>query len=368
MNSKLEKISKKSKKNEEKTWVEEITEKLHIKDLHYESTKKINYYNNEKQMLKYQITEYLSSNDEYIKLKGIELEQKKLSHLSNIPSHEEYYEQVSSFLIRDHIMESQINDGFHGTLSKRMLRKLFVSEFSFLQTDCIPPVNKDTIYKYRNECCTYDTILKSDNDEMVCEICGIVYGVDLGNDMKHMSYEQIKNTSIVVKPQYKRGSHLREKIDQKLANTSHKVPTEVLDAIKTQLKKERVYDYTKLHIEDIKRILKATGNQKYYDMEHTIFYFITGVKLIEFDDHLISLLEKMFDQISEAFSEIKNKTRKSMFVYNYTIHKMLELLGLHEYKTYFKPPKNKGLVREYDLMWREICKLLDWDFINTQCI
>ena len=54
-----------------------------------------------------------------------------------------------------------------------------------------------------------------------------------------------------------------------------------------------------------------------------------------------------------------------MFVYNYTIHKILEILGFHEFKKHFKPPINIEKIIEYDNLWKKICGILDWEFYST---
>lgn len=83
-----------------------------------------------------------------------------------------------------------------------------------------------------------------------------------------------------------------------------------------------------LRLEDIRRILKKLGLEKYYEMEYSIFYKITGTQILQFSDSLISTLEDMFEKVNVSFKKLPNKGRNSMFVYNYTIHKLLEILNL----------------------------------------
>ena len=78
-------------------------------------------------------------------------------------------------------------------------------------------------------------------------------------------------------------------------------------------------------------------------------------------------IEKMFEEVTISFKNIKNKGRSSIFVYDYTIHKLLELLSLDIYKQHFNPPKNPDKIIEYDKLWKKICDDLNWEFIPTKC-
>lgn len=100
-------------------------------------------------------------------------------------------------------------------------------------------------------------------------------------------------------------------------------------------------------------------------MEYSIFYKITGTQILQFSDSLISTLEDMFEKVNVSFKKLPNKGRNSMFVYNYTIHKLLEILNLDQYKSYFKPPKNPDKIIEYDVLWKQICLDLNWKYIPT---
>ena len=176
-------------------------------------------------------------------------------------------------------------------------------------------------------------------------------------------YENLK-----VQPVYKRSNHLKEKINQKLSNIKNKIPDEVIEKIKTQMKRSKITDMSSITPEDIRSILKKLGLVKYYDVDYYIFTILTGTKIIEFDQNLINNLEEMFCKVQDAFNEIKNKGRTSMFIYTYTIHKLLEILDLHIYKQFFKPPKDPEKINDYDRLWQKICIHLDWKFIPTKKI
>lgn len=215
-------------------------------------------------------------------------------------------------------------------------------------------------------CC--DTPMEFFKEEYTCNNCGKVEGIYFNNSIDSLSYNESKDAkcNLVQIPVYKKSGHLREKLDQKLANIKNNIaPPDIVDKVKTQLKVERITDLSKVTTTHIKDILKKLGLERYYELEYTIFYNITGIKILEFDDNLISKIERMFAEVSDVFEKLSNKGRSSMFVYDYTIHKILELLDLDEYKKHFKPPKNPEKVIEYDILWKRICKVLMWEFVPT---
>jgi hypothetical protein len=73
----------------------------------------------------------------------------------------------------------------------------------------------------------------------------------------------------------------------------------------------------------------------------------------------------MFMEAQEPFKQVCPTQRKNFLSYNYTFYKFLELLGLDEYKKYFPLLKSREKLYLQDEIWREICKILKWEFIKS---
>lgn len=175
---------------------------------------------------------------------------------------------------------------------------------------------------------------------------------------RHMLYE-------IKKPKkYSRDEHFEKKIKQKLALSNQSIDPNDIEIIKSEFKEEKINDIRKIEYSDIRKILKKVGLSKYYDMDYKIYEIITGIKVLEFENALINRLKGMFDQVEKSFKKIRGK-RSNMFVYDYILHKLLEILGYHVYKKHFKVPKNTEKIREYDRLWSKICKDTNWQFYPT---
>lgn len=204
--------------------------------------------------------------------------------------------------------------------------------------------------------------------EYICQGCGKVLG-SRSIGLNGLTYKELSEKMIKSPPVYNHTNHLREKINQKLSRLEKEsIPEPVMESVREQLRRDRIEDVSALKPGDVRKILKKLGLVKYYSYDYSIFTRLTGTVLINFDDNLVQKLESMFDSVKEVFVKIKDKRRKSMFVYDYTIHKLLEILELHNYKQFFKPPKDSDKIAEYDRLWKKICAELNWKFVSTQRI
>ena len=51
--------------------------------------------------------------------------------------------------------------------------------------------------------------------------------------------------------------------------------------------------------------------------------------------------------------------------YNYVMYKFFELLELDEYLTCFQLLKSRTKLHQQDQIWKNICKDLNWEYINS---
>ena len=162
---------------------------------------------------------------------------------------------------------------------------------------------------------------------------------------------------------YKRINHFREILSQFQAKETTQIPPKVIEDIKNQIKKERIsiYDLTTARS---KEILKKLGYNKYY--EHIPFIKDKlGIKppimMPELEDKLCNL----FMEIEKHYSKHCPNDRVNFLNYYYVLFKLCELLNERSFLPYFPMLKDPVKKIEQDIIWKQICKELNWQFIPT---
>jgi hypothetical protein len=162
---------------------------------------------------------------------------------------------------------------------------------------------------------------------------------------------------------YKRINHFKEILAQFQGKETTQIPSEVIENIKIQIKKERI-DIS--HITNIKtkEILKKLGYNKYY--EHIPFIKDKlGIKPPVMSPELEETLCNLFVELQSPYSKFCPDDRVNFLNYYYTAYKLCELLGEDQYLEHFPMLKDREKRIEQDTIWRSICEELDWEFIPT---
>jgi DNA-directed RNA polymerase subunit RPC12/RpoP len=162
---------------------------------------------------------------------------------------------------------------------------------------------------------------------------------------------------------YKRINHFREILAQFQAKESTQIDDEVIENIKKQVKKERLCK-EQLTNNKTKLILKKLGYNKYY--EHIPFIKEKlGIKPPTMSIELENTLCNLFMDIQAPYSKYCPNERQNFLNYYYVLYKMCELLGHDEYLEHFYMLKDPVKRMEQDIIWKKICKELNWQFIPT---
>ena len=162
---------------------------------------------------------------------------------------------------------------------------------------------------------------------------------------------------------YKRINHFREILAQFQAKETTQIPHEVFENIKNQIKKERM-SLNQLTNKKAKDILKKLGYNKYY--EHIPFIKDKlGIKPPIMSPELEEKLCNLFMEIQAPYAKYCPDNRVNFLNYYYTIYKLCELLNQNQYLPYFPMLKDVDKRIEQDIIWKNICKELNWDFVPT---
>lgn len=74
---------------------------------------------------------------------------------------------------------------------------------------------------------------------------------------------------------------------------------------------------------------------------------------------------QMFDEIQDIYYQLHHQSRTNFLSYQYVMYKLCELQGLYVYLPFFKMLKGDTNLLAHDDIWKEICDILDWTFIET---
>ena len=207
--------------------------------------------------------------------------------------------------------------------------------------------------------CNEGELIKSTYDGiLICNKCFSITKYLIHND-KPAYKEPPKEISFYA---YRRINHFKEILAQFQAKETTDIPVEIIQNIKNQIKKERISIMT-LTSKRTKEILKKLGYNKYY--EHiTYIKDKLGIKPPIMSQQLEETLCNLFVDIQTPYAKYCPTDRVNFLNYYYTLYKLCELLGEHDYLPHFPMLKEQKKI-EQDQIWRKICDELDWDFIPT---
>ena len=132
-----------------------------------------------------------------------------------------------------------------------------------------------------------------------------------------------------------------------------------------EIQKEKIKDLKLITADKMKSILKAINKTRYYDNVYHILNKINGIPPPKLDKELENKMRLMFKKVQGPFNKIRPDDRANFLSYSYVIRKFLELLNQYEYIEYFPLLKSREKLYEQDIMWKKICKQVNWTFIPS---
>jgi len=209
--------------------------------------------------------------------------------------------------------------------------------------------------------CKIEKTIHANDGYLICISCGDSDLILLENDKQNYRDSNIESKACA----YKRANHLSEILNQFQAKESTEIDKEVYDKIKDELKIQRIYDYKTLDHNLMKKILKKLKLNKYYEHIHHIINNLNGMPPPTMTREQEENIKKMFKEIQKPFSLYRPKKRKNFLNYNYIIHKICELCEYDEFLPFFPLLKSRINLEEQDLVWEQICKYKNYEFIPS---
>ena len=209
--------------------------------------------------------------------------------------------------------------------------------------------------------CNVERIIDHAEAMYECPVCGITEFIIIDSD-KPSYKEPPREVSYFA---YKRINHFNEWLAQFQAKESTEIPKDVFDKIWIEIKKERITNMANLTPNKLRDILKKLRLNKYYEHVHHIINRLNGLPAPIMNRETEEKLRSMFKEIQIPFIKHCPKDRKNFLSYSYVLHKFVQLLGYDHYLINFPLLKSREKLHQQDIIWKEICNDLKWEFIRS---
>lgn len=237
-------------------------------------------------------------------------------------------------------------------------------------TDYLIDVEKKNISRHNKhtfdqcENCLYSNIIHfHDTSDLVCDGCGTIVAALI---CQELTYKEEQETSEkVINYSYKRENHFNEWLSQFQAQEMTNIPDEVIEQLRSELKKMKVKKLEDITHAKIRGLLKKLKLNKFYEHVPYITNILNGIKPPNMPQELEEYLRIMFKDIQKPFDNNCPTERKNFLSYSYVLYKFCELLGEDQYLQYFPLLKSKEKLYQQDVIWKKICHDLKWEFIPT---
>lgn len=218
-------------------------------------------------------------------------------------------------------------------------------------------------YVYASDVCKscYNGEMSPIEDEgvMICNLCGNSIKYLVEND-KPSYKEPPKEVCFYA---YKKINHFKEILSQFQGKETTQIPEEVIENLKSQIKKERI-SLNDLTYYKCKDLLKKLGYNKYYEHINFIKNKL-GIQPVLISQELEKTLCNFFMEIQYPYAKHCPDYRVNFLHYYYVVYKLFELLDQTLYLAHIPMLKDREKLIEQDSIWKKICDELDWEFINT---
>ena len=211
-------------------------------------------------------------------------------------------------------------------------------------------------------CGSDELFVDTQTSSEVCRQCGVSTYV-LGEELSYKEEQECSEK--VVNNSYKRDNHLNEWILQFQGQETTNIPQEIIDQLRSEFKKQRIKDVKDITQQKVKQLLKKLKLSKYYEHSTYITNILNGLNPPTMSYKLEERLRYMFKEIQEPFEKHCPANRSNFLSYSYVLYKFCELLEEDEYLPYFPLLKSKEKLRQQDMIWKNICKEVQWEYIAT---
>lgn len=238
---------------------------------------------------------------------------------------------------------------------KRLVRMCRTEVFGDQSGYEYPPSPPSTLY-----CCNCGSNQEQRRFDLVCPVCGVSVPSVSVKDRNMKEFEGVQTT---FHNSYKRRNHLNEWL-LRVQACDRPIPEVVVQAVADMFRKWSLPLET-ANYQTVRKFLRATGYQKYFDNIPQIIVRITKRQIPPLPKKTLVDIRRIFLRIQGPFEEHKPKDRKNFISYSFVLFKVFELLDLDEYLAYFPMLKSRQNLMRADELWKKVCDACDFEFIST---
>jgi hypothetical protein len=209
--------------------------------------------------------------------------------------------------------------------------------------------------------CKGEMVMCPNEAQLSCSKCGNIETILIDSD-KPSYKDPPREVSYYA---YKRINHFNECLAQFQAKETTEIPQEVYNHIFSQIKKQRIINMATIKPAKIREILKKLDLSQYYEHIPYILNRLNGKKVLTMDRETEEKLRFIFKEIQPSFERHKPADRHNFISYHYYLYKICELLELDDFLPCFNLLKNRDKLYDQDIIWKNICKDMQWQFIRT---
>jgi hypothetical protein len=216
--------------------------------------------------------------------------------------------------------------------------------------------------------CNIEKTLIHSEGIYVCQLCGKFEYVIIESEVPS------HKDSLNEKPKYpyKTINHLIERLNQFQAKQTTIIPQQIYQLIDVEMKKMLIV-IDEVTPTTIKKILKKYRLNLYYEHNYLIFSHVTNTPPPSLTRDEEDEIKKMFRKTEVPFKKHKLFHMSNYLNYSYVLHKLFLIIGaisnndnvkerMKNNAKYFGLLKSRDKLRTQDLIWKNICKDLDWPY------
>ena len=182
-----------------------------------------------------------------------------------------------------------------------------------------------------------------------------------------MSFIEEIDRTVVQQVSYKKATHFGDLLSSLQARTTVDIDPMVLDAVRAELRKDRINDRSKITPNRIKGYLKKNNLSKFYRHSSTIANIVSGLPSLQIDLETENELKRDFAKVEAVFQTISAtcSDRTNLPSYQYILKRLAERHGLTELASRCTLLKSRSKLFHVDAFWKKVCELNGWEFTST---
>jgi hypothetical protein len=238
--------------------------------------------------------------------------------------------------------------------------KLYNQYMSIIQKDYIVENSEEETLDIC-EFCNAEMLLNQNMGTLICSSCGVQDFILIDSDKPSYKDPPKEMTSFC----YKRINHLNEFLAQFQAKETTDIDEDIYNEILVEINKERINNMADLTPEKLRIILRKIKRNDYYEHIPYIINQLNGLPPPVISPEVEEIIRNMFKEVQIPFDLYCPTKRKNFLSYNFVMYKFFELLELDEYLKSFQLLKSRTKLYQQDIIWKNICTYLSWEFIPS---